>query len=375
MDQAPGRMVLNPSSSDRTKDNNSGQEQGSVSTNTSFAQLKDKETTSSTPDIPAEDIEPSASNTELNSSATTGNNATGNPVRAPPRTVCAYCKSPAHRSTCCPHLPCRHCNKMGHVGTHCPGREEEAIQKKKDARRKQKEKKAAARSRVSTGRSCSVCSQCEKPYHQRKTCTGLPCRHCNKMEHIGTNCPDREEELAQAIRHAKRKYNEKKAAATRGASAGNHHTLCSRCRQPDHRRPACPQLPCTRCSTVGHVVTDCPLQTEEVRQRMKDAQERYKKRRDTVVGVPPSTALCTHCKQPGHRKPACPNLPCRHCGKMGHVGLGINCPIKAEVNKQRQRESRKSSRKKKKESSQDQRKMCSGSGPTLLIGEEGRESN
>lgn len=264
---------------------------------------------------------------------------------------------------------------MGHVGIHCPGRAEEVIQKRKDARRKHKEKTAAARSSVSTGKSCAVCSQCKKPYHQHQTRTGLPCRHCNTMGHVGTNCPDREEELAQAIRHARRKCKEKKAEAPRDASAGNYHASCSHCRQPDHRRPACPKLPCARCSTVGHVVTDCPLKTEEVRQPMKDAQTRHKKRGDTVAGVPPSTALCAHCKQPWHWKPACPNLPCRHCGKMGHVGLGTNCPIKAELRKQRQRETRKSLRGKKKESFQDQGRMCSGSGLTLLIGEKGRESN
>lgn len=383
MDQAPARMVRNPIFNDRTEGNNR-QEQGIVSTIPSFAELKKKEIRSSTPDISAEnshqfwlgsDIEPSASNTDLNASATTRNNATGNPVRVPPRNACAHCKSPAHRSACCPHLPCRHCNKMGHVGTHCPGRAEEVIQKRKDAKRKHKEKAAAARSSVSIGKSCAVCSQCKKPYHRRQTCTGLPCRHCNTMGHVGTNCPDREEELAQAIRHARRKYKEKKAEAPRDASAGNYHASCSRCRQPDHRRPACPQLPCVRCSTVGHVVTDCPLKTEEVRQRMKDAQTRHKKRRDTVAGVSPSTALCAYCKQPGHRKPACPNLPCRDCGKIGHVGLGSNCPIKAELTKQRQRETRKSLRGKKKESSQDQGRVCSGSGLNLLIGEEGRESN
>lgn len=102
MDQLPARMVRNPIFNDRTE-GNSRQEQGSVSTIPSFAELKKKEIRSSTPDISAEnshqfwlgsDIEPSASNTDLNASATTRNNATGNPVRVPPRTASAHCRVP-----------------------------------------------------------------------------------------------------------------------------------------------------------------------------------------------------------------------------------------------------------------------------------------
>ena len=373
-DQALARTAQNASLNDRVEENdNEDNDNG------------DNEKGSSTPHTLAEDshqfclgsdLEPSPSDadTKLNASATLGDNATENPNRL--RIVCAHCKSPTHRSTCCPHLPCRHCKNMGHVGTHCPRRVEQLIQKRKDSKRRYNAKKAAARSKVSAGRLGAVCTQCKKPYHQRTTCPDLPCKHCNTIGHVGTDCPDRKEELADATRKAKRRYNERIAAAGRGApSAGNQNSSCSQCRQPGHRRPACPQLPCGRCSTVGHVVTDCPLKAKEVKQWMRDAQTRHKKRRDTVAGVHPSTALCTHCNQPGHRRPACPSLPCRYCDKMGHVGIGTNCPMKAAAMKQRHEDCKERLKRKSKESAQHRVETCSGVGPTFVIKEEELESN
>lgn len=168
--------------------------------------------------------------------------------------------------------------KHGHVGTHCPRRVEQLIQKRKNSKRRYNAKKAAARSKASARRLSAVCTQCKKPYHQRIRCPDLPCKHYNTIGHVGTDCPDRKEELADATRKAKRRYNKRIAAAGRGApSAGNHNSWCSQCRQPGHRRPACPQLPCGRCSIVGHVVTDCPLKAKEVKQWMRDAQTRHKR--------------------------------------------------------------------------------------------------
>lgn len=42
---------------------------------------------------------------------------------------------------------------------------------------------------------------------------------------------------------------------------------------------------------------------------------------------------CSHCFNPGHRRPECPHLPCRHCDLMGH--LGIDCPEMVKVRAER----------------------------------------
>lgn len=42
---------------------------------------------------------------------------------------------------------------------------------------------------------------------------------------------------------------------------------------------------------------------------------------------------CSHCSNPGHRRPECPHLPCKHCGLMGH--LGIDCPEMVQVRAER----------------------------------------
>lgn len=354
---ASARVMRNLSFNNRTEDHKNGKEQGGVSAITSSAELKAVDTISSAIDNSVESShrfclgpvpDASISNVGMSESATTVDDTNEIIERTPPRNVCAQCKSPAHRSTCCPHLPCRHCEKMGHVGTNCPSRAEEVNRKKREARKRYREKKAAARI---SGRSCALCSECKKPNHQRTTCPDLPCRHCDTMGHVGTNCPRREEVLGQAVRDSKRRHKERIAMARISMPPAEFNTtLCSHCRQPSHRRPACPKLPCTHCSTVGHVVTVCPVKVEHVRQRMRDAQSRHKKRRDTVAGVPPSTALCSQCQQAGHRKPACPNLPCRHCGEMGHVGVGTDCPVRAKVIAQGLRESSERYRKKKNES-------------------------
>lgn len=249
------------------------------------------------------------------------------------------------------------------MGTNCPKRVEGIKQRKREARRRYKEKKAAARMQVLHRASCS---NCKKPTHQRTTCPDLPCRHCDTMGHVGSSCPRRKEELVQAARDSKRRYKERISTA-RGetpTSADVHTASCSHCRQPSHRRPACPLLPCTRCNTLGHVVTLCPVKAADIRQRMRGAQLRHKKRRDTVAGVPPSTALCSQCKQQGHRKPACPNLPCRHCGKMGHVGVGTTCPVRAKLIAQGLKESSERYRKKRTEITREpETASLSGIGP------------
>ncbi len=380
MGLAPTGIMRNLSFTDRTEDHKNEKEQGSVSANTSSMEFKGIDTIPSVIDDSVESShrfwrgsapDASTSDAEVRESTTTTDNPTE--IQILPRTVCAYCKSPAHRSTCCPHLPCRHCDKMGHVGTNCPRRVEEINQKKREARRRYKEKKAAARVEVFHG---ALCSNCKKPNHQRTTCPDLPCRHCDTMGHVGTSCPHRKEALVQAARDSKRRYKERIAMARGGTPAADSHAaLCSHCRQPSHRRPACPQLPCTHCSTLGHVVTFCPVKAEDIRQRMRGAQSRHKKRRDTVAGVPPSTALCTQCKQQGHRKPACPNLPCRHCGKIGHVGVGTNCPVRAKLIAQGLRESSERYRNKRTEITRKREKMSSGFGHILLIAEVGRESD
>lgn len=332
----------------------------------------------------------STSDTETRESAgvTTTENPTDEIIRIPAaaaRTVCAYCKSPVHRSTCCPHLPCRHCDKMGHVGTKCPQKLDEINEKKKEASRRYREKKiAAARSNVlSHEEARASCSNCGNPNHQRTTCPDLPCRHCDTMGHVGHSCPRRKDMLVQATRDSKRRYKQKTAmtrlcgndngkppTASAAAAAGFFESallLCSHCREPRHRRPACPHLPCSHCNKPGHIVTHCPLKAEDIRQRMRAAQSRHKERRDTVAGVPPSTALCTHCKQQGHRKPACPDLPCRHCGKMGHVGDGNKCPVRAEMIAQRLRESSERYRKKKMKKRERERQNMSSSDIERLI--------
>lgn len=366
---------------DRMEDQKKGKE-GSVFANTSSKEFKGINTMSSAIDNTIERShrfwlgsapDASTNDAEMSESATTVDNPTETLDRILARTVCAHCKSPIHRSTCCPHLPCRHCEKMGHVGSNCPRRVEEVNQKKREARRRYKEKNAAARIKVSHGASCS---NCKKPNHQRTTCSYLPCRYCDTMGHVGTSCPRRKEVLGQAARDSKRRYRERIAMAQSGTPSADFHTaLCSHCRQPTHRRPACPQLPCTYCNTVGHVVTFCPVKAEDIRQRMRDAQSRHKKRRDTVAGVPPSTALCTQCKQTGHRKPACPNLPCRHCGEMGHVGVGANCPVRAKVIARGLRESSERYRKKKTGTMQERKKMSSAFCPILLVEEAAQESD
>lgn len=372
MGLAPAGVIRNLSFDDRTEDRKDGKEPGSVSANISSIEFKGIDTISSAIDDSDESSphrfwlgstpDASTSDAEIRESATTTDNPTE--IKTTSRTVCTCCKSAAHRSTCCPHLPCRHCDQKGHVGTNCPKRVEEINQLKREARRRYNEKKAAARVKVSNRASCS---NCKKPNHQRTTCPDLPCRHCDTIGHVGTSCPRRRDILAQAARDSNRRYKDNKAMAQGGPSPSSdfHHTalpLCSHCRQPSHRRPACPQLPCTHCNTLGHVVTLCPVKAEDTRQRMRDAQLRHKKRRDTVAGVPPSTALCTQCKQKGHRKPACPNLPCRHCGKMGHVGVGTDCPIRAKFIAQGLRKSSEKYRKKRAGNTREGEKMFSGIG-------------
>lgn len=262
-------------------------------------------------------------------------------------------------------------------------------------RRYREKKIATTRSKVFFHREARAsCSYCGNPNHQRTTCPDLPCRYCDTMGHGGNSCPRRKDMLMQATRDSKRRYKEIIAISRRaGGNNGNSNDkppsgsaaaaaagflqsaglLCSHCREPSHRRPACPHLPCSHCSKLGHVVIHCPLKAEDIRQRMRAAQSRHKKRRDTVAGVPPSTALCTQCKQQGHRKPACPDLPCRHCGKLGHVGDGNNCPVRAEMIAQRLRESSERYRKKKRKSTETtfsftrERENMSSSGIERLI--------
>lgn len=397
---APARIKRSLSFSDETEDHKNGKEQGSESANTSSEEFMSIDTMSSAIDHPVIESshrywlgsapDASSSDAEIGESTTTTvENPTDEIIEVPAaRTVCAYCKSPVHRSTCCPHLPCRHCDKMGHVGTKCPKKVEETNQKKEEARRRYREKIAAARSKVF--HEGATCSNCRNPNHQRTTCPDLPCRHCDTMGHIGKHCPHRKDMLVQATRDSKRRYKERIAISGRGGNNGkpsespelaaaglrSASLLCSHCREPNHRRPACPELPCSHCNKVGHVVTFCPLKAEDIRQRMREAQSRHKERRDTVAGVPPSTALCTQCKQQGHRKPACPSLPCRHCGKMGHVGDGNNCPFRAELIVQRLRESSQRYRNKKRTKitfTQEREKISSGIGrPILLVEEEAR---
>lgn len=398
MGLAPAGIMRNLSFNNRTEDHKNEKKPGSVTANTSSVEPKGTDTISSAIDSTSSvelkgigtissaidnsvernhrfwlgsALHASTSNAEMSESAHSADGPTEIVDRTSLRTVCAHCESPTHHSTCCPHLLCSHCEKMGHVGINCPRRAEEANQKKREARRRYKEKKAAARIKVSPG---ALCSNCKKPDHQRTACPDLPCRHCELMGHVGTNCPLRKEVLGQAARDSKRRYKERMTMARSGTPSANFHkALCSHCTQPSHRRPACPQLPCTHCSTAGHVVTVCPVKAEEVRQRMRDARSRHKKRRDTVAGVPPSTALCTQCKQSGHRKPTCPNLPCRHCGEMGHIGVGTNCPVGAKGTAQGLRESSERYRQKKTESTSERVEISSGSEPILLVENVGRE--
>lgn len=130
------------------------------------------------------------------------------------------------------------------------------------------------------------CGNCKGP-HRKRVCPHLPCAYCKEEGHTSCACPKRllkqqKTKTANMRMWRKRETRDKSKTGgddSKGALDGSSdhdkptppRLRCSVCRGP-HRKPACPERPCTYCGERGHVRHDCP-------KRLADREERNASRK------------------------------------------------------------------------------------------------